>query len=71
MNIDLITNVQKCFTRHIFRKCGLEYVSYVDHLIFFNREPLEIVVTVAHSCYNGCCVDMYRLTFYCILGQRH
>lgn len=42
MDIDLIENVQKCFTRRVFRKCGLEYVSYADRLLLLDRESLEI-----------------------------
>ena len=42
MDIDLIENVQKCYTRRVFRKCGLEYVSYADRLLLLDRESLEI-----------------------------
>lgn len=42
MDKELFENVQKCYTRHVFRKCGLGYVLYADHIKFLDGEPLEI-----------------------------
>jgi hypothetical protein len=51
MDIYLCKNVQNCFTRRIFRKCCLAFVSYVDHLIFLDREVMidKTIVAVRHN----------------------
>ena len=40
-DIDLIENIQRCFTRRVFRKCNLPRVSYVERLQLLNRSSLE------------------------------
>ena len=41
MDIALIENVQKCFTRRAFYKCGLPRITYSERLLFLERESLE------------------------------
>ncbi len=40
-DIDLIENVQKCFTRRVFWKCSMPRMSYPDRLVLLNRISLE------------------------------
>jgi hypothetical protein len=40
-DIDVIENVQKCFTRRVFKKCDLPRLSYIDRLDFINCDTLE------------------------------
>jgi hypothetical protein len=40
-DIDLIEKVQKNFTRHVFKKCHLPRMSYVERRAFIERQTLE------------------------------
>jgi ribonuclease P/MRP protein subunit RPP40 len=40
-DIDIVENVQKCFTRRAFHKCGLQHVSYSERLRFLEIDSLE------------------------------
>jgi hypothetical protein len=41
MDISLIENVQNYYTRRLCHKFGLAFLSYVDHLIFLDREVMR------------------------------
>ena len=40
-DIDIIENVQKCFTKQVFKKCDLPKLSYPVRLDFLNCDTLE------------------------------
>ena len=41
MDTDIIENVQKYFTRRIFKKCSLPRILYVERLSVLNRASLK------------------------------
>ena len=36
-----VENVQKAYTRHIFKKCMKPYASYENRLVYLNRKTIE------------------------------
>jgi hypothetical protein len=57
-DIDSVENVQKCFTRRAFYKCGLQHMSYLDRLNLLKCNSLEyrrliLSLTTFYNIYNG------------------
>jgi hypothetical protein len=56
-DIDLIENIQKAYTRRVFRKCGLPRMCYSDRLVYLNINSVEYArfmscLTMFYSIYH-------------------